>query len=567
MAELECIPIGAGHGDEGICLWLSIGPYHILCDCGLTTVAELDSLVTREPVQQPPGKGISRKRNTLPIDLVWCSHAHGENARGLWDLHCTYPELPIYTSTITARLLPLNWLDRPDPKQHTFCSPLPLRSRVEVRPGLTITLYPAGHLPGAAIALFSYQHPQDNRDYTVLYSGDFLLSNARLVDGLPLNELRDLRPDVLILEGSFGTARHSHRRQQENLLMQRIYQALQHNRSVVLAVPALGLAQELLVLLRSHHTFTGKNIDIWVDESIAVGCDLYLEMLNVLPESVQNFARHQSLFWDERIRPRMRRLTAATRSQLDQQPCVVLLPAQADLNEFCKSATRPWLILFSEFSQSIQSLQKTLTPPPRSRRRPPVTLETYLLAEHCDVVGTTQLIHNVRPQHVVFIHGNPHNLDDLTSLEELASRYHLHSPRAGTQLEFPLGLIQSSFGTKASATYDGELQEHAQQILISLPTQIREDPRWRSFADTGLIAASWQGEQLVLRGVQQYDLWTGGQQGKISKNVQGCLNCVSYRGQKCWNPQSPLYELRVAPDGYCPSYIPRNEIHDRKNQP
>lgn len=565
MAELECVPISAGHGDEGVCLWFKIGPYRILCDGGLADGADLTTLVVHEPNSQR-ARGNPQRKNPLPVDLVWCSHAHGENAQGLWNLHCTYPDLPIYTSTITAQLLPLNWLEHPEPAQKNFCSRLSFRSKVEVCPGLTITLYPAGHLPGAAIALFSYQHPQENRLYTVLYTGDFLLSNARLAEGLPLTELRDLRPDVLILEGGFGTARHPHRRQQENHLTQHIYQSLQKNRSVVLVVPALGLAQEILVLLRSHHTFTGKNIDIWVHDDIAVGCDLYLEMLNVLPESIQNFARHQSLFWDERIRPRMRRLTTATRSQLEQQPCVVLLPTQIDLTEFCKSAVRPWLILFPQFSKSIQDLQKTLIPAPSAKKRPPIMLETYLLAEHCDVVGTTQLIHNVRPQHVVFVHGDPHNLDDLTSLDELASRYHLHSPRVGAQLEFPIGLIQGGFDTKASATYEGELQEQQQQILISLPVQIREDPRWRSFADTGLITASWQGEQLVLRGVQQYDLWSGGQQGKTSKTVQGCLNCVSYRGQKCWNSKSPLYELKVAPDGYCPSYIPKNEIHDRENQ-
>jgi Cft2 family RNA processing exonuclease len=548
MIELECIPIEAGHRDEGVCLWLRIGPYRVLCDCGLSTLTQLHHALAGE------SGAPELHQDALPIDFVWCSHAHEGHARGLWALHRAYPTLPIYTSEVTAHLLPLNWLETPDPEQKNFCVPIPMHSRVEVSPGLTLTLYPAGHLPGAAIALFSYQHPVENRDYTLLYTGDFLLSNARLVDGVPLAELRDLRPDVLILEGSFGTARHPHRRQQENQLTQRIFQALQQKRSVVLVVPKLGLAQELLVLLRSHHTFTGKNIDIWVDETIALGCDLYLEMLHELPESIQNFARHQSLFWDERIRPRVRRFQSSARSPLEEQPCIVLLPPQTNLDAFCAAVPRSWLILFPQCPKQSDTLKRKLFAKKRS-----ITLETYLLAEHCDGVGTTQLIHNVRPQHVVFVHGQPSNLDNLTSLEELASRYHLHSPQAGTDLEFPLGLIQPSLDLKTEATYEGEIQEEGQQVLLSFSAQIREDPRWRFFADTGVVVAHWQGENLVLRGMQQYDLFLKNPQGGTYNTVQGCLNCVSYRGQKCTNPKSPLYELRVAPDGYCPSYVPKTE--------
>ena len=143
----------------------------------------------------------------------------------------------------------------------------------------------------------------EQRAYKVFYTGDFLLSNSRLVDGLPLEDLRGIKPDVLIVEGSYGTARFPHRRQQENQLAERIYRAVGDRQSVLLPTPALGLGQELLMLLRSHHHFTGREINIWVDGSVAIGCNAYLEMLSHFPTTVQNFARHQPLFWDERIRP------------------------------------------------------------------------------------------------------------------------------------------------------------------------------------------------------------------------------------------------------------------------
>ena len=56
------------------------------------------------------------------------------------------------------------------------------------------------------------------RAYKLLYTGDFFLSNSRLVEGFRLEELRGIELDVLIVEGSYGTARHPHRRNQENQL-------------------------------------------------------------------------------------------------------------------------------------------------------------------------------------------------------------------------------------------------------------------------------------------------------------------------------------------------------------
>lgn len=205
--------------------------------------------------------------------------------------------------------------------------------------GLSVTLFPAGHLPGAPVILINYVTPE--RNYKLIYTGDFFLSNSRLVEGLPLGELRGLKPDVLILEGSYGTARHPHRRQLENQLAERLYRAIEAQYCLLLPTPTLGLGQELLMLLRSHHYFTGRDLDIWVDGSVATGCDIYLQLLPHFPASVQNFAQHQPLFWDDRIRPRVRRLTPEHRSQLGQTPCIVLTDESADWNTYCADSIRP----------------------------------------------------------------------------------------------------------------------------------------------------------------------------------------------------------------------------------
>ncbi|AFY45175.1 MBL fold metallo-hydrolase [Nostoc sp. PCC 7107] len=530
--ELQCFPYSVQHNDEGVCLLVKMGPHRILLDCGMENIVSLHKGLT---------KSAKRGSSPLPADVVLISHAHPDHARGVLALHKAFPLLPIYASEVTTKLLPLNWPEQNLTEIPQLCHALPLRSPIELQEGLVVELFPAGHLPGAVAILLTYTTEQ--RTYKVLYTGDFFLSNSRLVEGLRLEELRGLDVNVLIIEGTYGTSRHPHRRNQENQLAERINRAIAEYHSVILPTPALGLGQELLMLLRSHHHFTGRDLDIWVDGTVAKGCDAYLELLAYLPPSVQNFARHQPLFWDERVRPRVRRLQPERRTVVGQSPCIILTDSTADLGEYCQPNTGPWLILVPE-KIDIKINKQYLAPS---------TVESYLLAQHSDGPGTTQLIHNLRPQHVLFVHGSAAYLADLTSLEELQNRYHIHSPAANTLVEMPIG---DTFVQPAApeTNYEGELTELATVITISLPEAITEDPRWQEFADTGLIEARWQGEEIVLRGLSQRELLNQNSDRYTLSDVDCCGTCRHQRGQRCWNPVSPLYNFKVTLEGYCPAF-------------
>ncbi|HCF30294.1 MAG TPA: hypothetical protein DEV81_24555 [Cyanobacteria bacterium UBA11049] len=537
-SELECFPYGVQNEDEGVCLLVRMGPYRILLDCGLADIS---------PLQQ-------EFKQSNPADLVLCSHAHPDHARGLLSLHQAFPLLPIYASEATTHLLPLNWSENSS-KISGFCQALPWRSPLEFQDGLTAELFPAGHLPGAAAILLTYT--TQRRSYTLFYTGDFFLSNSRLVEGLPLEELRGLEPDVLVIEGSYGTARHPHRRNQENSLAERINRAIASSYSVILPTPTLGLGQEIMMLLRSHHNFTGRNLDIWVDGNVAQGCDAYLELLAHLPTSVQNFAKHQSLFWDERVRPRMRRLEPEQRGSVGQSPCIIITDETADFYQYCQTNTGPWSILVPEkpgYSSQQNSEQSFL----QAKGESVIEVETYLLAQHSDGPGTTQLIHNLRPKHVIFVHGSPTYLADLASLEELRNRYHLHSPAVGTLVELPIGEVFLQPAAPDS-NYEGELNELGTVVTITLPDAITADTRWRNFADTGLVEARWQGEELVLRGLSPRELLNSSSDRVTLTDIDCCATCKFQRGQRCWNPDSPLFGFKVPPEGYCPAYERQTE--------
>ncbi len=533
---LSLFPYAVGHDDEGVCLLLSMGPYRLLLDCGLTAIHSLKN--GKKP----------------PADLVFCSHAHKDHAQGLLSLHQAYPGLPICASEVTTQLLSLNWPDSPQRQVAEFsesCQPWPWRTPITVFDDLTAEIYPAGHLPGAAGVLFSYK--TGKRVYKVFYTGDFSLSNFQLVEGLSVELLRGISPDVLIIEGSYGTIRYPHRRQQEKHLMERIHSALNAKQTVILPVPALGSGQEILKLLRSHHQFTGRDVDIWVDGEVSTACDRYLRLLPQFPASVQNFAKHQPLFWDERICPRLRPLTPEALASL-RHPSIIITDKFSQIEEYIVSNNQRYLVLIQEQFQTRllknEGLVKLL------QRHLSLNLETYILAEHSDGRNTTQLIHNLRPQHVVFVHGSPLYLADLTSLEELQNRYQLHSPAAGTLVELHLGDRFIQPNPPSLNHYEGELNESEGFITITLADNITQDPRWSHFADTGLVEARWQGEELLLRGVSQRELLNEatGKASRSRDDVDCCRTCSHYKSQRCWNPASPLYGFKVVPEGYCPVF-------------
>jgi Cft2 family RNA processing exonuclease len=484
---LHCFFYGTGRSDEGVSVEVQIAGYRVLLDCGLR---DSSALLQSEPP-----------------DLVLCSHAHRDHVRSLPAFHRAFPTVPIYSSDVTAALVNLPVSDIAS--NAVAIESLPWRSALEILPNLTVQLFPSGHLPGGAMILLTDN--SGDRTQTLLYTGDLSIANSRLTEGLKLEELRGLAPDVLIIEGTYGTDRYAHRRQLETRLMEKLDRALESGQSVLMPVPPLGLAQELLILLRSHHLFSGRSVKVWVDEPIATVCEQYERMIPSFPSSIQNFARYQALFLDTTIRPWIQRL-----EHLDQlQTSNDLLPNDLTPNNLTPNNLLlplvPQILLIQEldsiedswpdWTRSLMQRSDWMVLMPQQTDRPAET-ETFLLPDHCDGATLPQVIHNLRPQHVVFIHGSEEKLLQLAELDDLNSRYKLHIPSPGTALELPIA-ANFSRPSLPDVSYEGELVETETEVLLSLPSEIMADPRWKKLSDLGVVSAQWQGNTLVIRGISQ----------------------------------------------------------------
>ena len=461
---VQCFFHGTGQTDDGVCVEIRMGNYRVLLDCGLRNP---DLLLTLDPP-----------------DLFFCSHAHTDHSRSILALHQRFPDLPCYSSDVTIALLqrdlPPNCL-----------KPFPWDTPIELLPNLTVQFFPAGHLPGAAIIGLTYSDPErhESRPERLLYCGDVCLANTRLVEGLNLGELRDFSPDVLIIEGTYGVDRHPPRRQLENQLMELLDRTLESGRSVVMPVPQLGLAQEVLMLLRSHHLFSGRKLVVEVDDAIAEICSHYEALVPSFPLAIQNFARYQSLFLDSLVRPYIHRSTqVASPFAIPTEPRIVLTSTIDGLSKIYE--TGHWSTFLPHYRNGdLNTLDAD-------------NAEIYLLPDHCDGSTLPQIIHTLRPQHLLLTHAPLEQLTALAALDELTSRYKLHIPTPGHLLDLP---IADAFYQPAppETRYDGELVQTQTEVLLSLPIEIQNDPRWKAFADTGLIDAQWQNGTLVIRGISQ----------------------------------------------------------------
>ncbi len=498
---LHCFFYGTGRSDEGVCVEVQIAGYRVLLDCGLrdrpaSHQTSLQALLQAEPP-----------------DLVLCSHAHPDHDRSIPAFHAAFPSVPIYSSDVTAALIEVA---NPGVNPGTI-EALPWRSAQELLPNLTVQLFPAGHLPGAAMILLTDTSGDGSgdgsgdRSQTLLYTGDLSIANSRLTDGLKLEELRGLAPDVLIIEGTYGTDRYPHRRQLETQLMEKLDDALEAGQSVLMPVPAVGLAQEILILLRSHHLFSGRSVKVWVDEAIATVCEQYERMIPNFPSSIKNFARYQALFLDTTTRPWIQRLDTLDQIQIsndlmpndllpnDLRPNDLILPLvpQILLIQELDSPNESW----PSWIRSLMQRSDWVVLMPQTDRRNPET-EPYILPDHCDGATLPQVIHNLRPQHVIFIHGTEEKLLQLAELDDLNSRYKLHIPSQGSDLELPIA-ANFSRPSLPDVSYEGELVETETEVLLSLPSEIMNDPRWKKLSDLGMVSAQWQGNTLVIRSLSQ----------------------------------------------------------------
>jgi Cft2 family RNA processing exonuclease len=220
------------------------------------------------------GVRLDRKSDPLPdlallegkaIQTIFVSHGHADHIGTLPLLHRAFPTAPIFASRATGLLMELMLADALAIMERRAAQemelplypaslvasmlrqvrPLPIGMPTTLPglPGITVQASRAGHIAGAISLGLS------SSEGSIVVSGDISLTPQRTVEGAVPPPV--VRPDLLILESTYGNRLHPNRQSEEQRLAQAVAEGIERGGHVLLPCFGLGRGQELLLLLQA----------------------------------------------------------------------------------------------------------------------------------------------------------------------------------------------------------------------------------------------------------------------------------------------------------------------------
>ena len=224
---MEITFLGGGNEIGASSALVEIGAHRLLVDCGVRMTGD----------HVLPDFGLLATRGLPTVDAVVQTHAHFDHSGALPVFHQQYPATPVYMTPPTQALISILLQDalriaKSQCEAEGDLPPFPpaavesLMTRIVPVPfdtpttlgstSLVATWFPAGHILGAAaVGIEGNDHGKTVR---VLFSGDLAVGNQLTVPGMPVPSAFR-RPDVLVIESTYGNRLHSPRPAEEQRLL------------------------------------------------------------------------------------------------------------------------------------------------------------------------------------------------------------------------------------------------------------------------------------------------------------------------------------------------------------
>lgn len=232
----------------GSCIYLRAAGKGILFDSGIRQGGAKDPIPDFRMIQQMGG-----------LDAILVSHAHMDHTGTLPIISKAYPQARIYMTAMTADLVrvllsdSLKLMDRREGEIPHYAQqdvtamlgricPLNFRVRFPIFDQMFVTLYPAGHIAGAACIYL------ETEEGTLFYSGDFCSFPQKTIEGIHIPKLR---PDAAIIETTYGDRLHANRQVEEGNLISLVGECVRRGDKVLIPAFALGRSQEVILLLKA----------------------------------------------------------------------------------------------------------------------------------------------------------------------------------------------------------------------------------------------------------------------------------------------------------------------------
>ena len=271
----------------------------VLLDCGINPGAS-------EPFDAFPRLDIPAFDLDM-LDAVVITHAHLDHC-GLLPLLFKYGyDGPVYCSAPTSSLMTLLQLDYLDvlSKQgvvapydqknvrecvlHTF----PLRYGVvtDIAPDIRLTLHNAGHILGSAIVHLHIGEGLHN----IVYTGDYKYARTTLLEPA-VTEFP--RVETIITESTYGAPQDimPSRVEAEEKLASIINETLEKRGKVLIPVPAVGRAQEIMLIIDSYmRKGLIKEAPVFIEGMISEATAIHTAYPEYLAKEVRNSILHEGI--------------------------------------------------------------------------------------------------------------------------------------------------------------------------------------------------------------------------------------------------------------------------------
>lgn len=242
---------------------MKINNKNILLDAGIRQSASKDSIPNFRDIQTYGG-----------LDAIIISHAHLDHIGCLPIISKEYPNAKIYMNNMTKDLVKVLLYDSLKIMNNRDVE-IPLYAEADVESTLNriftinyevkfpifenmyVTFYNAGHIAGASCVYLQ------SSEGAIFYSGDFSVFSQRTVEGAKLPKLR---PDVAIVEATYGDRLHSNREIEERALIDAVNECIENNGKMIMPAFALGRAQEVILILKgAMNKGSLKKVKVYVD--------------------------------------------------------------------------------------------------------------------------------------------------------------------------------------------------------------------------------------------------------------------------------------------------------------
>jgi hypothetical protein len=271
----------------------------VLLDCGIN------------PGSTRPFEAFPRLDNPAfemeSLDAVVVSHAHLDHCGLIPFLYKYGYDGPIYCSAPTSNLMTLLQLDYLDVAGKQGVTPyydqkdvresvlhtMPLRFGVvtDIAPDVRLTLHNAGHILGSAMV---HLHVGEGL-HNIVYTGDYKFSRTMLLEGATTEFPR---VETVITESTYGGPDDimPSRIEAEERLAAIVNQTLERKGKVLIPVPAVGRAQEIMLVLDDYmRRGVMKEAPVFIEGMISEATAIHTAYPEYLGREVRNSILHDGV--------------------------------------------------------------------------------------------------------------------------------------------------------------------------------------------------------------------------------------------------------------------------------